>query len=61
MKFKPMLFFCVAVAACAVHAGSVRMADVADQEFTAEIADANGKVFLSYKPVGPDPHEPLPP
>ena len=35
--------------------------DVADQEFTAEIADANGKVFLSYKPVGPDPHEPLPP
>ena len=34
---------------------------VADQEFTAEIADAKGKVFLSYKPVGPDPHDPLPP
>ena len=27
MKFKPMPFFCVAVAACAVHAGSVRMAE----------------------------------
>ena len=35
--------------------------DVADQEFTATIADANGKVFLSYTPVGPDPHDPLPP
>ena len=34
---------------------------VADQEFTATIADADGKVFLSYTPVGPDPHDPLPP
>ena len=33
----------------------------ADQEFTAAIADADGKVFLSYTPVGPDPHDPLPP
>ena len=32
-----------------------------DQAFTAEIADADGKVFLSYTPVGPDPREPLPP
>ena len=36
-------------------------ADAADQEFTAAIADADGKVFLSYTPVGPDPHDPLPP
>lgn len=36
-------------------------ADAADQEFTAAIADAEGKVFLSYTPVGPDPHDPLPP
>ena len=36
-------------------------ADANDQEFTAEIADAHGKVFLSYTPVGPDPHDPLPP
>ena len=36
-------------------------ADAADQEFTAAIADAAGKVFLSYTPVGPDPHDPLPP
>ena len=33
----------------------------ADQEFTATIADAEGKVFLAYTPVGPDPHDPLPP
>ena len=32
-----------------------------DQQFTASIADASGKVFLSYTPVGPDPHDPLPP
>ena len=36
-------------------------AGVADQEFTATIADADGRVFLSYTPVGPDPHDPLPP
>ncbi|MCR5751245.1 MAG: DUF5107 domain-containing protein [Kiritimatiellae bacterium] len=36
-------------------------ADAKDQEFTAAIADADGKVFLSYTPVGPDPHDPLPP
>jgi len=36
-------------------------ADATDQEFTAAIADADGKVFLSYTPVGPDPHDPLPP
>ena len=36
-------------------------AEAADQEFTAAIADADGKVFLSYTPVGPDPHDPLPP
>ena len=35
--------------------------DVPDQELTASIADASGKVFLSYTPVGPDPHDPLPP
>ena len=35
--------------------------DAKDQEFTAAIADAAGKVFLSYTPVGPDPHDPLPP
>ena len=32
-----------------------------DQQFTASIADASGKVFRSYTPVGPDPHDPLPP
>ena len=32
-----------------------------DQEFTAAIADAEGRVFLTYTPVGPDPHDPLPP
>ena len=31
-----------------------------DQQFTAEIADATGKVFLSYTPVPEDPHDPLP-
>ena len=36
-------------------------ADLPDQAFTASIADASGKVFLSYTPVGPDPREPLPP
>ena len=36
-------------------------ADAADPEFTATIADADGKVFLAYTPVGPDPHDPLPP
>ena len=36
-------------------------ADAKDQQFTAAIADADGKVFLSYTPVGPDPHDPLPP
>ncbi|MBR0057602.1 MAG: DUF5107 domain-containing protein, partial [Kiritimatiellae bacterium] len=36
-------------------------ADLPDQAFTAEIADAGGKVFLSYTPVGPDPREALPP
>ncbi len=36
-------------------------AEAADQEFTATIADADGKVFLAYTPVGPDPHDPLPP
>ena len=35
--------------------------EAADQEFTATIADADGKVFLAYTPVGPDPHDPLPP
>ena len=34
--------------------------DAKDQDFTAAIADADGKVFLSYTPVGPDPHDPLP-
>ena len=34
---------------------------VADQEFTATIADADGRVFLSYTPVPEDPHDPLPP
>ncbi len=34
--------------------------DAKDQQFTAAIADADGKVFLSYTPVGPDPHDPLP-
>ena len=36
-------------------------AEAADPEFTATIADADGKVFLAYTPVGPDPHDPLPP
>jgi len=36
-------------------------ADAKDQQFTAAIADKDGKVFLSYTPVGPDPHDPLPP
>ena len=36
-------------------------ADAKDQEFTATLADASGKVFLAYTPVGPDPHDPLPP
>ena len=36
-------------------------ADAKDQEFTASIADADGRVFLAYTPVGPDPHDPLPP
>ena len=36
-------------------------ADAKDQEFTATIADADGRVFLAYTPVGPDPHDPLPP
>ena len=35
--------------------------DAKDQEFTATIADASGKVFLSYTPVPEDPHDPLPP
>ena len=36
-------------------------ADAKDQELTAALADADGKVFLTYTPVGPDPHDPLPP
>jgi len=32
-----------------------------DTNLTAQIKDGNGKVFLSYTPVGPDPHDPLPP
>ena len=36
-------------------------ANAKDQQFTAAIADANGKVFLSYTPVPEDPHDPLPP
>ena len=36
-------------------------ADARDQEFTATIADASGKVFLAYTPVPEDPHDPLPP
>ena len=35
-------------------------ADVKDQQYTAAIADADGKVFLSYTPVPEDPHDPLP-
>jgi len=35
--------------------------DLPDQELTAEIADSDGKAFLSYTPVGPDPNDPLPP
>ena len=35
--------------------------ETADQRYTAAIADASGKVFLSYTPVGPDPRDPLPP
>ena len=31
-----------------------------DQQFTAVLADADGKVFLSYTPVPEDPHDPLP-
>ena len=34
---------------------------IADQEFTAAIADASGKVFLSYKPVPPQGDVALPP
>ena len=34
---------------------------VKDQAYTAAIADADGKTFVSYTPVGPDPHDPLPP
>ena len=34
---------------------------VADQAFTAEIADANGKVFLAYTPVPPQGKVELPP
>jgi Tfp pilus assembly protein PilF len=33
----------------------------ADQAYTAALADVDGKVFLSYTPVGPDPNDPLPP
>ena len=36
-------------------------AELPDQAFTAAIFDAEGKAFLSYTPVGPDPREPLPP
>ncbi|MBO7683550.1 MAG: alpha/beta fold hydrolase [Kiritimatiellae bacterium] len=36
-------------------------ADAKDQEFTAEIADASGKVFLSYTPVPPQGEVELPP
>ena len=36
-------------------------ADAKDQQFTAAIADADGKPFLSYTPVPEDPHDPLPP
>ena len=36
-------------------------ADAKNQQFTATIADADGKVFLSYTPVPEDPHDPLPP
>ena len=36
-------------------------ADAKDQQFTATIADSDGKVFLSYTPVPEDPHDPLPP
>ena len=36
-------------------------ADLPDQAFTAAIFDADGKEFLSYTPVGPDPRDPLPP
>ena len=35
-------------------------ADAKDTELTASIADADGAIFLSYTPVGPDPHDPLP-
>ena len=31
-----------------------------DQQFTAVLADADGKEFLSYTPVPEDPHDPLP-
>ncbi|MBR1586995.1 MAG: DUF5107 domain-containing protein, partial [Kiritimatiellae bacterium] len=36
-------------------------ADAKDQQFTAAIADADGKVFLSYTPVPEAPQDPLPP
>ena len=36
-------------------------AETADQRFTAAIFDADGKEFLSYTPVGPDPRDPLQP
>ena len=35
--------------------------ETADQRYTAAIFDADGKAFLSYTPVGPDPRDPLPP
>ena len=36
-------------------------ADAKDQEFNVAIFDAQNRAFLSYTPVGPDPHDPLPP
>ena len=36
-------------------------AETSDQRYTAAIFDAEGKAFLSYTPVGPDPRDPLPP
>ena len=35
--------------------------ELPDQAFTAAIFDADGKPFLSYTPVGPDPRDRLPP
>ena len=35
--------------------------ETADQRYTAAIFDADGRAFLSYTPVGPDPRDPLPP